>query len=252
MELFNLQGKAALVTGGGSGLGHGYAINLAKAGATVYVFGRNGDRLCSTVDEITALNGTGYSCVGDITDSDDIANAVRMVYEREGHIDILVNNAGTEIAEPFLTVTEEHFDTIMNVNIKGTYMMAKEVASYMAKQGYGKIINIASLGSYIGLADSTVYCSSKGAVAQFTKAAAVELAKYNIQVNGIAPGYFMTEMTRPFFEDETHSKWIKERIPLGYIGTEDELAGTVIFLASKASDYITGQTILVDGGWMAG
>ena len=252
MELFDLNGKVAIVTGGGSGLGHGYSINLAKAGATVYMFGRSEKPLKETADEIAAFGGTAYACIGDITSTTDIADTVKNVYDKEGHIDILVNNAGTEIAEPFLSVTEEHFDTIMGVNIKGTYMMAKEVAAYMTKQKSGKIINIASLGSYIGLADSTVYCSSKGAVVQFTKAIAIELAKYNIQVNAIAPGYFMTEMTRPFFEDEDHSKWIKERIPLGYVGTEADLAGTVIFLASHASDYVTGQTILVDGGWMAG
>ncbi len=252
MELFDLNNKVAIVTGGGYGLGHGYAVNLAKAGATVCVFGRSASSLQNTVSDIEKLGKKAYAYVGDITRIGDISDTVKKIYDKFGHIDILVNNAGTEIAEPFLSVTEEHFDAIMNVNIKGTYMMAKEVASYMVNQNSGKIINIASLGSYIGLEDSTVYCSSKGAVMQFTKAIAIELAKNNIQVNAIAPGYFLTEMTKPFFDDEQHSKWIKDRIPLGYVGTEDELAGTVIFLASKASDYITGQTILVDGGWMAG
>jgi NAD(P)-dependent dehydrogenase (short-subunit alcohol dehydrogenase family) len=252
MELFDLNGKTAIVTGGGNGLGHGYSINLAKAGATVIVLGRNEFKLKATVEEIKAFGGNAVSIQSDIASVGSIKETVKSIIEKFEKIDILVNNAGTEIAEPVFEVTEEHFDTIMNVNIKGTYMMAKEVAAYMAKEKSGKIINIASLGSFIGLTDSTVYCSSKGAVMQFTKALALELAQYNIQVNAIAPGYFLTEMTQPFFDDEEHSEWIKKRIPLGYVGTEAELAGTAIFLASKASDYITGQTILVDGGWMAG
>lgn len=252
MELFSLKGKVALVTGGGSGLGHGYSVNLAKAGAFVVVFGRREAPLLETVQEIKENGGDAVAVTGDITSISSIEETVKKIVTEYGTIDILVNNAGTEIAEPVFEVTESHFDTIMSVNIKGTYMMAKEAAKYMAEKKAGKIINIASLGSFIGLADSTVYCSSKGAVMQFTKALAVELAKYNIQVNAIAPGYFMTEMTKPFFDDPDHGSWIKERIPLGYVGTEDDLAGTAIFLASKASDYITGQTILVDGGWMAG
>lgn len=252
MELFDLKGKTALVTGGGSGLGHGYSVNLAKAGAYVFVFGRKEEPLRKTVEEICKAGGQAEVCVGDITSLKSIEETMRNIVNKKGHLDILVNNAGTEIAEPVFEVTEEHFDTIMSVNIKGTYMMAREAARYMAKQKSGKIINIASLGSFIGLADSTVYCSSKGAVMQFTKALAVELAQFNIQVNAIAPGYFMTEMTKPFFDDPKHGDWIRKRIPLGYIGTEAELAGTAVFLASRASDYITGQTILVDGGWMAG
>lgn len=252
MELFDLKGKTALVTGGGSGLGHGYSVNLAKAGAYIFVFGRKEEPLRKTVEEIRNAGGQAEVCVGDITSLKSIEETVRNIINKKGHLDILVNNAGTEIAEPAFEVTEEHFDTIMSVNIKGTYMMAREAARYMAKQKSGKIINIASLGSFIGLADSTVYCSSKGAVMQFTKALAVELAQFNIQVNAIAPGYFMTEMTKPFFDDLRHGDWIRKRIPLGYIGTEAELAGTAVFLASRASDYITGQTILVDGGWMAG
>ena len=121
----------------------------------------------------------------------------------------------------------------------------------MKKQGNGKIINIGSLGSFIGLADSSVYCSSKGAVVQLTKTAAIELAPYNIQVNAIAPGYFLTTMTKPFFEDDAHREWIENRIPLGKVGTTDDLAGTVIFLASNASNYITGHVLIVDGGWLA-
>jgi NAD(P)-dependent dehydrogenase (short-subunit alcohol dehydrogenase family) len=250
-ELFELEGKIAFVTGGGKGLGHGYSVNLAKAGATVICFGRSLEPLEKTVKEITNFGGKAMVIQGDITQLKSIESAMEKVVSIYGQIDILVNNAGTEIPEMIFDVTEDHFEKIMDVNIKGTYMAAKVAAGYMREQKSGKIINIASLGSFIGLAESTVYCCSKGAVMQFTKALSIELAPYNIQVNAIAPGYFLTEMTKPFFEDEKHSAWILERIPLNRIGTEDDLAGTAIFLSAKASDYMTGQTLIVDGGWLA-
>lgn len=252
MDLFDLGGKVAVITGGGSGLGHGYSVNLAKAGAVSVMIGRREGPLQETKKEIEAFGGKADFFLADVSNRADIRRCVDEIYEKYGKIDILVNNAGTEIAEPVWDVTEEHFDKIISVNLKGTYMTAQAVAEKMALKKSGKIINIASLGSFIGLQDSTVYCSSKGAVMQLTKALAIELSKDGINVNAIAPGYFMTEMTKGFFEDEKHGGWIRSRIPLGYVGTEDELAGTVIFLASKASDYITGQTIIVDGGWMAG
>lgn len=251
-DLFGLKGKVAIVTGGGSGLGHGYSVNLAKAGATVVVFGRKLEPLTKTVNEITAAGGNAIAMQGDITKVSEIESTMKTIVEQFGRLDILVNNAGTEIAEPVFDVTEEHFQTILDVNLKGTYMAAKTAAKYMKEQKSGKIVNIASLGSFIGLAESTVYCCSKGAVVQFTKALSLELAPFGVNVNAIAPGYFLTEMTRPFFEDEKHSAWILDRIPLKKVGTEDDLAGTAVFLSSKASDYITGQTLIVDGGWLAG
>lgn len=251
MDLFNLKGKVALVTGAGQGLGHGYSLNLAKAGAKVICVGRTLKNLERTVEEIKNIGQDAEAFSLDIRKKDEIEKVIDDIFKKYGSIDILVNNAGTEIAEEFFSVTEEHYDEIMNTNIKGTYMMSQAVARIMKKQKSGKIINIGSLGSYIGLAESTVYCCSKGAVIQFTKSIAIELASYNIQVNAIAPGYFRTTMTEPFFQDREHCKWINERIPIGRVGTEEDLAGTVIFLASKASDYITGQTIIVDGGWLA-
>ncbi len=251
-DLFGLKGKVAMVTGGGSGLGHGYSVNLARAGAAVACFGRSLEPLERTVKEIKEEGGEAIALPGDITEVSQIEEAMSAIVNKYGKMDILINNAGTEIAEPVCEVTEEHFAEIIDVNVKGTFMAAKIAAKYMKEQKAGKIINIASLGSFIGLAESTVYCCSKGAVMQFTKALSLELAPFQIQVNAIAPGYFLTEMTKPFFEDEKHSAWILERIPLGRIGTEEDLAGTAIFLSSKASDYITGQTFIVDGGWLAG
>jgi 2-deoxy-D-gluconate 3-dehydrogenase len=164
---------------------------------------------------------------------------------------VVVNNAGTEIAKDADDVLESDFDTIIGVNLKGTYFVAQAAAKVMKARKAGKIINIGSLGSQIGLAGSTVYCSSKGGVLLFTRALAIELAPHNVQVNAIGPGYFRTPMTEPFFQDPAHNEWIANRIPAGRVGTTDDLAGTVVFLASKASDYITGQIIYVDGGWLA-
>lgn len=250
-DLFGLKDKVALVTGAGQGLGQGYALNLARSGCVCACAGPSVDRLADTLDMINAEGGRAFALPMDVAKPESIENALAELIRRQGRVDILVNNAGVEIAEAFLDVTPEHYDTIMAVNHKGTFFAAQAVAKYMKEQRRGKIINIASLGSFIGLAESSVYCSSKGAVAQFTKAAAIELAPFNIQVNAIAPGYFLTRMTRPFFEDKTHREWIENRIPLGRVGMADDLAGPLIFLAGKGSDYVTGQIVIVDGGWLA-
>lgn len=250
--LFDISGKIAVVTGAGRGLGRGYVKELAQAGAVVICIGRHEESLRTAVQEMTAEGNTVAYFAGDVTDVNFIEEVMSKIYSAYGAIDILVNNAGTEIAKPIEMVVESDFDKIVSVNIKGTYMMAKEAVKYMRRSKSGKIINIASLGSFIGLAESTVYCASKGAVVQFTKALALETAKDGISVNAIAPGYFLTEMTEEFFKDREHSAWICERIPMGRIGTYKDIAGTLIFLASKASDYITGQTVTVDGGWLAG
>ncbi len=249
---FDLTGKIAVVTGASRGLGQGYAVALASAGAYTIVLSRTKEKLEETVTKIETAGGKGEAVPVDITDINAVKGTVDKTIEKHGKIDILVNNAGTEIPNNFLDVSEKDYDTIMNVNMKAMYFTSQAVASHMVKENHGKIINIGSLGSHIGLAKATVYCASKGGVTQFTKALALEMAPYNIQVNAIAPGYFHTELTDPFFKDPNHLQWIEERIPKGRIGTEEDLAATVVFLASQASDYITGEVINVDGGWMAG
>lgn len=251
VTLFGLSGKVALVTGAGQGLGRGYAVSLAGAGATVICVDRDLESAQQTVGIIKDANGLADALKCDITDLENVKITLKQIVSAYNSIDILVNNAGIEIAEGILDVTPEHYDKIMAVNMRGLFFLSQEAARYMVKQGKGKIINQGSLGSFIGLAGSPVYCATKGGVIQFTKTLAIELAKYNIQVNAIAPGYFRTSMTEPFFQDPEHRKWIEERIPLGRVGTAADLAGTVVFLSSSASDYITGQTIIVDGGWLA-
>ncbi|WP_329602749.1 SDR family NAD(P)-dependent oxidoreductase [Terrilactibacillus tamarindi] len=241
----------AVITGAGKGLGRGYAEALASAGCTCVCIGRNKEALDETVALIHKESPESMALSLDISDVNNIETPIEKIISLFGRIDILINNAGTEIAKDFIDVTPDEYDAIMSVNMKGAYFLSQAVAKQMILQKQGKIINIASLGSYIGLAGSTVYCASKGAVLQFTKTLSIELSQYNIQVNAIAPGYFLTDMTKPFFEDEEHRRWIENRIPIGRVGTSKDLAGTVIFLASSVSDYITGQTIIVDGGWLA-
>ncbi|CAM3224691.1 SDR family NAD(P)-dependent oxidoreductase [Sporolactobacillus spathodeae] len=247
-HLFDLEGKTALVTGAGRGLGRGYARALAQAGCFCICAGRRQADLADTVAAISAQGGKAEAAVLDVTDR----AGCRTLADRYPQIDILVNNAGFEAPEPFLDVTEAHYDAIMAVNLKGVFFLSQVVAGKMKEQGHGKIINIASLGSYLGLAASSVYCASKGAIVQLTKTMAIELASDNIQVNAIAPGYFLTQMTQPFFDDPAHKSWIETRIPAGRIGDPEDLSGALVFLSSHASDYVTGQTIAVDGGWLAG
>lgn len=250
-KLFDTSGKVVLITGAGSGLGEGYALTFGDAGATVICAGRNMERLNKTVESIEKEGGKAKAYKVDVSDNASIHELVSAVCADYGRIDVLVNNAGYENIQPFLEVTPEVYDDIMSVNMKGAFFVAQEVARVMKENGGGKIINIGSLGTFIGLPESSVYCSTKGGIGQLTKTMALELGKYNIQVNAIAPGYFVTPLTQPFYDDPEHRAWIESRIPLHQWGTTQDLAGPVLFLASAASDYITGEIIKVDGGWLA-
>lgn len=250
-NLFDVSGKVVLITGAGSGLGEGYALAFGEAGSTVICAGRNKSRLENTVRQITENGGSAQAYTVDVTDLESIKALVAAVTADHGRIDVLVNNAGYENIQPFMEVTPQVYDDIMNVNMKGVFFVAQEVARAMKDRGGGKIINIGSLGSFIGLAESSVYCSTKGGVVQLTKTMAIELGPYNIQVNCLAPGYFITPMTQPFYDDPKHREWIESRIPLHQWGTTLDLAGPALFLASAASNYVTGETIKVDGGWLA-
>jgi len=251
LRWFSLEDKLAIVTGAGRGLGRGFAVALAEAGANVICTGRNMALLEETVAQIRNAGGKAEAVRADVSVTSEMQKAIDAVVERYNRLDILVNNAGTEIAKEIWDVTEQDYDTIMNINLKGLYFAARAAAHHMVRQRRGKIINVGSLASQIGIAGSTVYSASKGGVLQFTRALAVELAPYKVQVNAIGPGYFRTDLTEPFFQDPEHRRWIEQRIPMGRIGTPEDLAATVIFLASSGSDYITGQIIYVDGGWLA-
>lgn len=251
-NLFDMQGKIVLITGSGTGLGEGYAHIFTEVGATVICADINTDAAGKVVADIIAQGGKAEAVKVDVTDQQSIAAMVAEVIKKHGRIDVLLNNAGVEDIAAFQDVTPAQYDKIHAVNLRGTFFVGQAVAKEMKKTGGGKIINIGSLGSYIGLARSSVYCSTKGGVVLLSKTMALELAGDNIQVNCIAPGYYITPMTMPFYNDPKRRAWIEERIPLGRWGTVADLAGPMLFLASPASNYITGVTINVDGGWLAG
>lgn len=251
MRLFDLTGKTAVITGGGRGIGKSIALALAEAGANIAVASRTESELKAVCEEVEQkFDRKVYYQSVDIRDKDSIKSFVDYVIEKEGKIDILVNGAGTNVRDKMVDLEEKDWDFVMDVNLKSVYLVSKAVIPHMKKQKKGKIINIASLTSEIGFSNMPVYAASKGGVSQLTKAMAVEYAEDGIYTNAIGPGYFKTEMTKVLFEDEEKINWMKSRIPLKRIGEMEDLQGTAIFLASDASDYITGQTIYVDGGWL--
>ncbi|MDR1979481.1 MAG: glucose 1-dehydrogenase [Synergistaceae bacterium] len=251
LDKYSLAGKVAVVTGASQGLGRGYAAGLAEAGAHVMCCARNMEGLRSVAEEIVAKGGGAEPIALDVTRYEETGKIFETIKNKHGSLDILVNNAGAEETADFVDVTPSQYDRIMDVNLKGAFFAAQAAARIMAAQKKGKILNIGSLGSAVGLAQSSVYCGTKGGIVQMTRTMAIELAPSNIQVNALGPGYFRTPMTEPFFQDPAHRKWIEERIPAGRVGTVEDLLGAVIFLCGDASDYLTGQILYVDGGWLA-
>lgn len=253
LQLFNLKGKTAIVVGATMGLGKGMAKALAGAGADLVIASRNEANLQACAREIREETKANVLPVTfDVCKMQDIDKLVKEAMDEYGHIDILVNSAGMNIRKPVIEVTEQDWEAVMNVQLKGVYFTCQAAAKQMIKQGKGKIINMASLTSVLGLPNISVYGACKGGIVQISKAMAVEWTQYNINVNCIGPGYYKTEMTAPLFNDPEKAQGILRRIPMGRTGVPEDLAGAVIFLASDASDYMTGQVVFVDGGWLAG
>tara|TARA_Y100000588_G_scaffold314614_1_gene342334 strand:+ start:1256 stop:2032 length:777 start_codon:yes stop_codon:yes gene_type:complete len=251
MSLFNLEGRVALVTGGGRGIGRGIAEGLADHGAKVVVAARTEAQTEETAEAIRSKGGEAIPVTLDMTSMDSIQGSVDKSIETFGQLDILVNNAGMNIREPLEEVTEDHYDQIASVNQKGLFFMTQVAAKHMRPRGRGKIINIGSLTTGVGLASVSVYTGTKGAVGQLTKVHAVELAP-EIQVNAICPGFILTPLTEKLWSNPSMRDWGEKRCAHGRLGVPEDLLGTAVFLASKASDYVTGQLIYVDGGFMAG
>jgi len=248
LELFSLKGKVALFTGGSRGLGKAMAVALAKAGADVAVVGRKADP--EVIDQVVACGVRGKFYEFDLDSIEGIPDLVREVAKEFGHIDILVNNAGVQKRHKAVDFPKADWDFVLNVNMNAVFFMCQEVGRLMLAQGKGKIINIASLLSFQGGITVPAYAASKGAVAQFSKALSNEWASQGVNVNCIAPGYMDTEMNTALMADQTRSQQIMARIPAGRWGKPEDMAGAVIYLASNASDYVNGSTIVVDGGWM--
>lgn len=249
-DLFNLDGKVAIVTGASRGLGQGMAIALAEAGANVVGVGQSD--MSATEAEIKKAGREFLGIKADLTSTGKVDEIVEKTVEKFGRVDILVNNAGTIRRQDAIDYTEKDWDDILNLNLKTVFFLSQRVAKeFMKQKSGGKIISIASMLSFQGGIRVPAYTASKSGVAGITKALANEWAKFNINVNAIAPGYMATDNTKAIREDEKREREILERIPAGRWGTPEDLAGAVVFLASKASDYVNGYTLAVDGGWLA-
>ena len=251
LALFDLSGKVAMVTGSTRGLGEVAALALAKAGADVAVCGRNEQDLKRVPALVKKLGKETAGFHLDVTSADSVQKGVDDIMAKFGRIDILVNNAGVNHRVPVLEYDEDAWDMVINTNLKGYFLVAKAVVPQMIENGYGKVINISSILGRVALPNQLAYASSKGGVDQMTKVMAIEWAKQGVRVNAIGPTYFETDLVTQIRNDPERFNFINERTPMGRWGYLDELEGVVIFLAAPASDFITGQTIYIDGGWTA-
>lgn len=249
LDLFSLKGKVAAVTGGTRGIGRSLALALAEAGADVALLQRDVSQL-TVKQEIETLGRKCEIVACDLFDMDQVKEAVPTVIDKLGKIDILVNNAGIQRRSPATEFSEEDWDDVMNVNLKAVWILSQKAGQHMVPKKSGKIINIASLNSFQGGITIPAYASAKGGIAQLTKALANEWAAYQVNVNAIAPGYIATDMNEALIDDNTRSRQIMERIPAGRWGTPEDFKGTVIYLASDASNFVHGHLLAVDGGWL--
>jgi gluconate 5-dehydrogenase len=249
--LFDLTGRVALVTGSSRGIGLALARALASAGARVVLNGRSGATLDDAAAGFAADGIAAATAAFDVTDEAGILAAVERIEREVGPIDILVNNSGINLRRPLLDVETADWDRLIATNLTGPFKVGRAVARHMVARGRGKIINVCSINSELARASITPYVTTKGGLKNLTKGMAVEWARHNIQVNGLGPGYFATEMTAPLAADPAFDAWLTQRVPMGRWGRLDELGGAAIFLASPASDFMTGQVIYVDGGFTA-
>ena len=240
------QGKVAIVTGASRGIGKSIACALAAQGAVVVCVGTNQDALDSVVAEITATGGRASSVAANIALVDDCERIISYAHEQYGSVDILVNNAGVTRDGMFLKMKDEDWDTVINTNFKGAFMTSRAAWKVMSKQRYGRIINITSIVGQMGNAGQANYCASKGGLIAMTKSNAREMAKRNVTVNAVAPGFITTAMTEGLPDKVKES--LSSQIPLERFGTPEDIAHAVVFLASSASGYITGQILGVNGG----
>jgi NAD(P)-dependent dehydrogenase (short-subunit alcohol dehydrogenase family) len=247
LDKFRLDGRAALVTGAGRGIGRACALALAQAGAEVWLCARTRAEIEQVAGEIGAK---AHAVTGDVTDS----ARIKRIFSEIPALDVLVNNAGTNIPEPFVEVSEEHLDRLMNLNVRAAFLVAQAAAKKMLEGGRrgASIINMSSQMGHVGALNRTVYCMTKHALEGLTKAMALELAPHGIRVVSIAPTFVETPMVKSLMDARPEmAQWVKERIPLGGMGKPEDVAGAVVFAASPAAALVTGTSLLVDGGWTA-
>ena len=250
-DQMDLTGKVAIVTGSGRGLGKAMALALGYAGADLVVTARTGVEIEETAREIEKKGRKTLVVQTDITDPKQVDHLIHQTIERFGKIDILVNNAGIAIVKPFQEMSLEEWRRTLDTNLTSLFLCCQAVGPYMIQQKRGKIINITSIDGAAGKAGFIAYCASKGGVIQFTRALAVEWAKFNIQVNAIGPGAFYTKPMAIVLDDEKLGPIRRKKIPMGREGRPEELGPLVVYLASSASDFMTGETIFIDGGELA-
>lgn len=251
-KLFDLKGKVAIITGASRGLGQYHAKALAGAGADLVITSRHLSSLDTIKQEIEGIGGRVLPLELDVCNYDSIQNMVKSAHEFYGKIDILVNNAGCNIRKSAIDVTWDDWNTVLDTNLRGSFFVAQAVAKKMIPRQYGRIINIGSVTSVFGYAGITPYCASRGGVKQMTMSLADELGQYKITVNCLAPGWFKTEQNKVLYENQEWVEYLCDRIPLKRPGQPNDLDGMIVFLASDSSQYVTGQTILVDGGISTG
>jgi len=247
----DLKNKVAIITGSRRRIGKAIALALAKAGANVVVSDINLDDCNKVVEEIKAINGNALAVKADVSNPEDVSHMINLTTEKFGKVDILVNNAGIYMQKSLTDFTEQEFDRVLDINLKGVFLCSKAAVPEMIKQGKGKIINIASIAGQVGFANSSAYCASKGGIINMTRELALELGQYKINVNAIGPGVIETPMTKDLLEDKATKETLLANIPLNRIGKPEDIANAALFLASDNSDYITGITLFVDGGWLA-
>ena len=247
-QLFGLAGQVALVTGSSAGIGRALAAGLAGAGATVVVNGRNRDAVDAAAAAITAAGGKAHGAAFDVTDRAAVVTEVQRIEEHVGPIAILVNNAGMQRRGPLEDYPEETWNLLMRTNLDSVFFVGQAVAKKMIPRRRGKIINICSVQSELGRPNIAPYTASKGAVKMLTKGMAIDWGKHGIQVNGLGPGYFKTELNKALVEDPAFSSWLAGRTPSGRWGQVEELVGAAVFLASPSSSFVNGHILYVDGG----
>ncbi len=247
-QLFSVEGKTALVTGSTGGLGLSLARGLAESGAITIINGRNKQKVQARVGELKESGFTVYGFPFDITSGAEVQKTVEQIFQEVGPIDILVNNAGTNIRASLEDFDDKEWKTVLDTNLTGAYLVSKAVVKEMIKRRSGKIINIGSVQSELGRPTIAAYAASKGGIKMLTKGMAADWARYNIQINGIGPGYFKTELTKPLYENPEFDEWLRSRTPSNRWGDPEELVGALLFLSSDASNYVNGHMLYVDGG----
>ncbi len=248
-KLFSLEGKFALVTGSTQGIGYAIAKGLAEAGASVILNGRMKDKLDEAVHRLSSDGLKVHGVSFDVTDEQGVIEAINYIHSTIAPIDILVNNAGITVRKKVYDLSYEEWKSVLAVNLDGAFLVTRAVVPSMIERKSGKILNTCSLMSLVARTDNTPYASSKGGMALFTKALAVELGPHNIQANGIGPGYFNTPLTKVLQQNEKFDTWVKSSTPAARWGEVEELVGTSVFLTSGASNFVTGQIVYVDGGF---